>query len=113
MIHPFVWLFLNTAIILLIDFKSDIYLDSLSANRAISFIPRTCNLCHCIAQLEHRKKTNQLTREKMFFQINCNKRADNMSKRKPTDYFKPGNNKNVRKGVDSTVQNEPITETTT
>ena len=49
----------------------------------------------------------------MFFQINCNKRADNMSKRKPTDYFKPGNNKNVRKGVDSTVQNEPITETTT
>ena len=36
-----------------------------------------------------------------------------MSKRKLTDYFKPGNNKNVRKDVDSTVQNEPIIETAT
>ena len=45
--------------------------------------------------------------------MNCNKRAGNMSKRKLTDYFKPGNNKNVRKDVDSTVQNEPIIETTT
>ena len=36
-----------------------------------------------------------------------------MSKRKLTDYFKPGNSKNVRKDVDSTVQNEPIIETTT
>ena len=45
--------------------------------------------------------------------MNCNERADNMSKRKLTDYFKPGNNKNVRKDVDSTVQNEPIIETTT
>ena len=35
-----------------------------------------------------------------------------MSKCKLTDYFKPGNNKYVRKDVDSTVQNEPITETT-
>ena len=45
--------------------------------------------------------------------MNCNERADNMNKRKLTDYFKPGNNKNVRKDVDSTVQNEPIIETTT
>ena len=45
--------------------------------------------------------------------MNCNKRANNMSKRKLTDYFKPGNSKNVRKDVDSTVQNEPIIETTT
>ena len=45
--------------------------------------------------------------------MTCNERADNMSKRKLTDYFKPGNNKNVRKDVDSTVQNEPIIETTT
>ena len=30
-----------------------------------------------------------------------------------TDYFKPENNKNVRKDVHSTVQNEPIIETTT
>ena len=29
-------------IVFLIDFKSDIYLDSLSANRAMSFIPHTC-----------------------------------------------------------------------
>ena len=29
--------------------------------------------------------------------MNCNERADNMSERKLTDYFKPGNNKNVRK----------------
>ena len=36
-----------------------------------------------------------------------------MSKRKLTDYFKPGSNKNVIKDVDSTVQNEPIIETTT
>ena len=35
-----------------------------------------------------------------------------MSKCKLTDYFKPGNNKYIRKDVDSTVQNEPITETT-
>ena len=45
--------------------------------------------------------------------MNCNARAENMSKRKLTDYFKPGNNKNVRKDVDSTVQNEPIIETAT
>ena len=44
--------------------------------------------------------------------MNCNERADNMSKRKPTDYLKPGNNK-VIKDVDSTVQNEPMIETTT
>ena len=35
--------------------------------------------------------------------MNCNERTDNMSKRKLTDCFKPGNNKNVRKDVDSTV----------
>ena len=40
--------------------------------------------------------------------MNCNERADNMSKRKLTDHFKLGDNKNVRKNVDSTVQNEPI-----
>ena len=40
--------------------------------------------------------------------MNCNERADNMSKRKLTDYFKPGNNKIVRKDVDSTVENEPL-----
>ena len=34
--------------------------------------------------------------------MNCNKRADNRSKPKLTDYFKSGNNKNVRKDVDST-----------
>ena len=45
--------------------------------------------------------------------MNCNKRADKMSKRKLTDCFKPCNNKNVRKDVDSTVQNEAIIETTT
>ena len=45
--------------------------------------------------------------------MNCNERADNMSKRKLTDFFKPGNNKNVRKDVDSPVQNETIIETTT
>ena len=45
--------------------------------------------------------------------MNCNARAENMSKRKQTDYFKPGNYKNVRKDIDSTVQNEPIIETTT
>ena len=45
--------------------------------------------------------------------MNCNARAENMSKRKLTDYFKPGNNKDVRKDIDSTVQNEPIIETTT
>ena len=44
--------------------------------------------------------------------MKCNERADNMSKCKLTDYFKPGNNQNVRKDVDSTVQNEPIIETT-
>ena len=49
----------------------------------------------------------------LFFLMNCNERADNMSKHKLTDYFKPGNNKNVRKDVDSTAQNEPIIETTT
>ena len=36
--------------------------------------------------------------------MTCNERADNMSKRKLTNYFKPGNNKNVRKNVDSTLQ---------
>ena len=36
-----------------------------------------------------------------------------MSKGKLTHYFKPGNNKIVRKDVDSTVQNEPIIKTTT
>ena len=40
--------------------------------------------------------------------MNCNERADNRSKPKLTDYFKSGNDKNVRKDVDSTVQNEPI-----
>ena len=30
-----------------------------------------------------------------------------------TDYLKSGNNKNVRKYVESTVQNEPIIEATT
>ena len=45
--------------------------------------------------------------------MNCSERADNMSKRKLTDYFKPSNNKNVRKDFGSTVQNEPIIETTT
>ena len=35
-----------------------------------------------------------------------------MSKRKLTDYFIPGNDKNVREDVDSTVQNEPIIEIT-
>ena len=35
-----------------------------------------------------------------------------MIKRKLTDNFKPGNNKNVRKDVHSTVQNKPIVETT-
>ena len=45
--------------------------------------------------------------------MNCNERADNMSKCKLIDYFKPVKNKNVRKDVDSTVQNEPIIETTT
>ena len=80
-IHPFVWLFLNTAIVFLIDFKSDIYLDSLSTNHAMFFILRTCKLCHCIAQLEHRNKTNQLPWEKIFFLMNSNNRADNKSKR--------------------------------
>ena len=47
-IHPFAWLFLNTAIVFLIDFKSDIYLDSLSENRAMFFIPRTCKWCHSV-----------------------------------------------------------------
>ena len=42
--------------------------------------------------------------------MNCRERADNISKCKQTDYFKPSNNKNVRKDVDS---NEPIIETTT
>ena len=45
--------------------------------------------------------------------MNCNERADNMSKRKPTDYLKPGNNEKVRKDVDSTIQNEPMIEITT
>ena len=45
--------------------------------------------------------------------MNCNKRADEMNKRKLTDYFKRSNNKNVRKDVDSTVQNEPVIDTTT
>ena len=36
----------------------------------------------------------------------------NMSRCKLTDYFKPGNNKNVRQDVDSTVENQPVTETT-
>ena len=48
--------------------------------------------------------------------MNCNERAENMSKRKLTtdyDYFKPGNNKNIRKDVESTVQNEPMIETPT
>ena len=45
--------------------------------------------------------------------MNCNEGVDNMNKRKLTGYFKPGNNKNVRRDVDSTVQNEPIIETTT
>ena len=36
-----------------------------------------------------------------------------MSKRKLAGYFKPGNNKNVRKDIDSAVQNEPIIVTTT
>ena len=45
--------------------------------------------------------------------MNCSERADNMSKRKLTDYFKPSNNKNVRKVVGSTVQNEPVIDTTT
>ena len=44
--------------------------------------------------------------------MNCNERADNMSKRKLTDHFKLGDNKNVRKNVDSTVQNESIIENT-
>ena len=35
-----------------------------------------------------------------------------MSKRKLTDYFIPGNDKNVREDVDSTVQNEPIIKIT-
>ena len=35
-----------------------------------------------------------------------------MSRCKLTDYFKPVNNKNVRQDVDSTVQNQPVTETT-
>ena len=43
--------------------------------------------------------------------MNCNEIADNMSKRKLTRHFKPGNNKDVRKDVDSTVENEPIIET--
>ena len=43
--------------------------------------------------------------------MNCNERADNVSKRKLTDYLKPDNNRNVRKDVGSTVQNEPIIET--
>ena len=55
-IHPYVWLFLNTAIVFLIDFKNDIYSDSLSPNRAMFFIPRTCKWCHCIAQLEQKTK---------------------------------------------------------
>ena len=42
-IHPLVWLFLNTAIVFLIDFKSDVYLDSLSANRAVFFIRAHAN----------------------------------------------------------------------
>ena len=45
--------------------------------------------------------------------MNCNERADKMSKCKLVDYFKPVKNKNIRKDVDSTVQNEPIIETTT
>ena len=45
--------------------------------------------------------------------LNCNEKADSTSKRKVTDYFKSGNNKNVRKYVESTVQNEPIIEATT
>ena len=45
--------------------------------------------------------------------MNCNERADNRSKPKLTDYFKSGYDKNVRKDVDSTVQNEPIIQTTT
>ena len=32
--------------------------------------------------------------------MNCNERADNMSKRKLIDYLKTGNNKNVRKDVE-------------
>ena len=45
--------------------------------------------------------------------MNCNERADNISKLKVTDYFKPGNNKNVRNNVDNTVQIEPIIKITT
>ena len=45
--------------------------------------------------------------------MNCNERAANISKRNLTGDFKPCNNKNVRKYIDSTVQNEPIIETTT
>ena len=45
--------------------------------------------------------------------MNCDERADNMSKCKLIDYLKTVKNKNVRKDVDSTVQNEPIIETTT
>ena len=45
--------------------------------------------------------------------MNYNGRVSNMSKCKLTNYFKSGNNKYVRKDVDSTVQNEPIIETTT
>ena len=39
-------------------------------------------------------------RENIFLN-ELNERADNMSKRKLTDYFKPGNNKNVRKDVEA------------
>ena len=35
--------------------------------------------------------------------MNCNERADNMSKRKLADHFNSGNNTNVREDVDSTV----------
>ena len=45
--------------------------------------------------------------------LNCNEKADSTSKRKVTDYLKSGNNKNVRKYVESTVQSEPIIEATT
>ena len=45
--------------------------------------------------------------------MNCSERADNMSKRKLIEYFKPDINKNVKLMLTVPVHNEPIIEAAT
>ena len=110
-IHHFVWLFLNTAIVFLTYIKSDIYLDSLSANRAMFFISHICKRCHYIVKLEHRNKTNQLTWENIFWKWTTTRElVTRVNVKWLTGNNKmviiviiPGNNKNVSRNVESTV----------